>query len=123
MVDEQRFHAIYRLWQSPEGVTEQQLRDDKVNWQGENVGKSVGAADAFIITSIILPPDGSYSQVVYSADGRTGQKLPPAELWKAWAVMAAQLAKNEDLSSAKRELCQVVWDSVVAAMESIRSRS
>lgn len=83
----------------------------------DEIPEGFGACDAMIMHSIIFPPDGSYSHYMVTLDGRTGKELETLEEFKAWSMMARTLLGREDLSPGRRELVQLVWDTVVAAMK------
>lgn len=82
------------------------------------VPEGYGACDAMIMHSIIFPPDGSYSHFMVSLDGRTGEDMDTAEEFKAWTMMAATLAKRDDLSPGRKELVEYVWNTICNAMKS-----
>jgi len=64
-----------------------------------------------------------YSVVFISRDGRTGEPLPAAEVWKAWTILACQLADDEELSPGKRALCRQVHEAVRGAVLETRRAS
>lgn len=68
----------------------------------------LGGCDSLIVISQIYPDDGGYSQLMATLDGRTGEPVDNNEVWKAWAMMAADLMEREDLPSWKSELCRIV---------------
>jgi hypothetical protein len=63
-----------------------------------------GGCDAIILHSILFPEDGSYSHVLISLDGRTGRPLDSMEIFKAWTMMAHEIAAREDLEPGRRAL-------------------
>jgi len=93
-------------------------RIDKVELTAGEIPEGWGACDATIIHSIIFPPDGSYSHFLTSLDGRTGEEMDTNEFFKAWTMMAATLAKRDDLSPGKKMLASGVWEAVCNAMKS-----
>lgn len=82
-----------------------------------------GACDDIIIHSIILPPDGSYSHYLVSQKGESGKELDGNELFKAWLMMCRTLTDNESVPSAKRQLCQMVWDTFWEAQQESTEKS
>jgi len=87
-------------------------RHDPPLEKDEVIEKELGGCDSIIIISQIYPEDGSYSQAIVSLDGRTNDDVGLDELWKAWTIMAASLAKEEALSPSKRSLCNQVIEIV-----------
>ena len=79
----------------------------------EQAGPLGGACDAVLIHSIIFPDDGSYSHLAYGLDGRTGQALSSKEMWKAWVMLAKQLADRRDLDEDEHLLCKMTFQHVM----------
>jgi hypothetical protein len=75
------------------------------------------ACDAIVLLSMIYPPDGSFSLLVESLDGRTGEEVSDNELWKVWTMLATRLAKSKTLSTNKREVAQLLWETVCSAVK------
>lgn len=83
----------------------------------DEVPNGHGGCDAAVIISILYPPDGSYSAMYMSRDGRNGQPLDANEMFKAWIMWAARLSRDKTLHPAKREFVAAVWgdySSVIA---------
>ena len=72
---------------------------------GEDVRKKgLGACDQIIIHSIILPPDGSRSELIVSSDG-TGKELSSNDYFKSLFGLAHMLSQREDLDPIKKDIC------------------
>lgn len=63
-----------------------------------------GGCDAMLVVSIIRGPDGSVSYAFPSRDGETGEELAPVELFKAWSMLAHQLAEQPELPDWQRSI-------------------
>ena len=85
----------------------------------ELLEKELGGCDAVIVHSIILPGDGSRSEVIGSC-GSDGKPLSDHELWKSWVSMAWSLHQSETLSGPKKTMCDMVFKTVQAAVMSGR---
>lgn len=86
------------------------------NFTKEQLGNA-GGADALLVTSLLFPPDGSFSAQSWSWDGRNdGNPLEGADMFRVWTVLTAQLAADEELSYWQRGLAQDALTSVRAAM-------
>lgn len=85
------------------------------HWRREDLEREgLAGADAMVLISILYPPEGSYSLLPLSVDGRTGEREPlsPGEMFKAWSVWGAGLADNEDLEDWQREAAKAATDIV-----------
>lgn len=100
-----KFAVSYEIRNHPDGIRPAALSGD------------MGAADALIVVSIVEPPSGGKSYVVISTDGQ--KQLSPDEIFKAWAVMASQLAETLP-PGGRRGLAQAVFDSVQEAVTLVR---
>jgi len=64
-----------------------------------------GLCDAIIVLSILYPPDGSYSMLPISSDGRAnGRPMASMEIFKAWTLLGNWLSERSDLDAAMREI-------------------
>ena len=96
-----KYHLRYKIEAVPEGFDkEEALRD------------GCGAATAIILHSILFPEDGSYGHITASLDGRTGQPLSSMELFKAWTMMAHEVAAHTDLEPGRRALAANVQNAM-----------
>lgn len=100
----QKYHLAYNIDVRPDGMTREEVPE---NWAG---------ATAIILTSLIHGEDGSTSYGLASVDGRTGEALDDDDLFSAWCVTARRLADSEDLSEGKRELAELVFETMRAAI-------
>jgi|GEM_PF-3775579 hypothetical protein len=100
-MSDHRYRIIYKVEHHPDGVPEDQIRVS-----------GFGACDAILVGSLLYPDDGSYSSMFVSLDGRTGEELDSAEIWKAWTMLAKNLADETTLSPWKRALARNVFDVV-----------
>lgn len=96
-----RYHVTYDITHHPAGLESDEILDT-----------DRGGATAVFLGSLLYPPDGSYSAAFVSLDGRTGEPLDDAEVWKAWVMLAEHLSRSESLSDAKRELAEIVFENV-----------
>lgn len=78
-----------------------------------------GLTDSLILISMLYPADGSYSQAMVTNDGK-GDPLSANEIWKAWAVLTSALASRKDLHESKRELCELVMETIRGGLENAR---
>lgn len=104
-MNEHKYRLTYSATAHPGGI------------EKKDVPENAGACDAMIFVSMIYPPDGSFSMMHFSKDGRTDEELPVAEIWKAWALMAKSLSENLNLSPGKRAFCASVFQMVADAMK------
>jgi hypothetical protein len=74
-----------------------------------------GACDAIIIHSIIFPPDGSRSEVIYGK-GADGEPITDIEMFKSWTMMASRLAASKELDTDKKQLCGEVFEQIRMAI-------
>jgi hypothetical protein len=75
-----------------------------------------GLSDAILTASILRPEDGSYSIMWLSMEGKTGEQMESAEIWKAWYLLAEKLRADTELSAERRKLCQLLCETVRAVM-------
>lgn len=66
-----------------------------------------GGADALIGISIILPPDGSYSQAVFSIDGKENRDLTQKEIFKAWLMLGLSLHDRGELKGWQKDFVKM----------------
>ena len=104
--EEQTWHLglAFYPWDEPK------TRDEIATFFEDLGHDKFSAADAFVIMSIVLPPDGSYSQMVYSADGKTKKSVTPADQFKAWIMMSHYLMKHPDLDEGRRAFAAEVFE-------------
>ncbi len=67
----------------------EEYRDEGYTKEDATEGK--GLCDAIIGISIIYQDDGSYSQAVFSANGKTKAACTPQEIFKAWHMLGMSL--------------------------------
>ncbi len=63
-----------------------------------------GLCDAMVIISVVRQEDGSYSQMVLSADGQTKKQFTQDDLFKAWLLFGMQLADEGGVDGWKKQL-------------------
>jgi hypothetical protein len=85
------YHVSYSMEVHPEGISKEELQ-----------AKNRGGSDALFVVSILYPPDGSYSAMIRSVDGRTGEEMTDKEFFKLWALLAHRLGKSETLDEGRR---------------------
>ncbi len=100
-MSEHKYKITYKIEHHEEGLTANEIKM-----------LQRGGCDSVILISQIYPPDGSYSQVVFSKDGRTGEKVTPIDLWKAWTLLGKRLAELEGLDKGRKEFCNITWEAV-----------
>lgn len=71
-----------------------------------------GLCDAMVAISVVLPEDGSYSQLIMSADGRTKTEMTQDELFKVWLMLGMTLKKNKGLSGWKKQIVEFIGEAV-----------
>lgn len=77
-----------------------------------------GACDAVVLLSVLYPPDGSYSLLVRSRDGRTQESLPDHEVFKAWLMLSDYLANSPTIEPWRREFAREVFNSFWSLFDS-----
>ncbi len=80
---------------------------------------NLGGCDGIIVHSIILPEDGSRSEMIFSMASGGGQ-LSDDELFKSWVSMAYQLSQSKELGEGRRRLCESAFTIVQEAVVKIR---
>jgi hypothetical protein len=103
--DERPYPLTYDLRCEEPPVTAAQLNEQ------HGRGEDRGACDAAILISIVYQQTGGVSHVILSRDGRTGEPLDDRELFKAWSVMAADLARGH-LSDELKKICSDAFQSI-----------
>lgn len=93
---EQKYYVTYGVHLHPEGLPKSQIPE------------GCGACDAILIGSILLPEDGSYSQMVLGEFGKDGRPLTSKDVFKFWSVLATHLSTDPDLDEGRRALCYLV---------------
>lgn len=104
-----KYHVTYKLEARPEGLTK------------EEVPEGFGACDAGVFLSCLYPPDGSFSMLLCSLDGRTKAAMSDDEIFKVWSLLAHRLAKSTTLSENKRSFAEAVFDTFALAMKTTHS--
>lgn len=56
-----------------------------------------GLCDALFFVSIVLPSDGSYSQMVITVNGQTKEPMSDKEVFKVWMTLGLSLADRGNL--------------------------
>src|ERR1700761_5540680 len=102
---ERTYPLTYEITPRPERVPASWVRE-----------QGLAACDAVVVLSMIYPEDGSFSLAVPSLDGRTGEPVTDADLWKVWTMLAKNLSESPTLSAPKREFCELTFKAVFAAM-------
>lgn len=70
-----------------------------------------GSCDAAVVMAILYPEDGSYSVLLSSLDGRTGEDLSDHEVFKAWWVLASRLAQSTTLDPGRAQFARITFES------------
>ncbi len=96
------------------------LRAEDPPLEKDDIEAGRGACDAAILLSLIYPADGSFSMLIVSRDGRTGDEVSDAEIFKCWTLMANRLARSDTLSPNKRELARALWETFASAIRGDR---
>lgn len=91
MTDTRNYHLTYNITPHPEGIPLDQAR--KLSSE-----TGCGVTDALLVALIFYGGDGSSSHCFVGMDGRTGEDLAPAEVFKTWMMLGSQLADDERLS-------------------------
>jgi hypothetical protein len=66
-----------------------------------------GGADALIGISILLPDDGSYSQALFSIDGKENRALTQKEIFKAWMMLGVSLHDKSELKGWQKDFVKI----------------
>lgn len=107
-MNEPRYPITYDIRQEDPPLTA-----DEVRAQGRS------ATQAIVFVSLLYQPDGSFSMLVESRDGRTKDRVSANELFKVWLLLATRLKNAPDLSVGKRQLADLceglVWDALKQA--------
>ena len=105
-----KYPLTYDLRAEDPPLTRAELEAAGVVLSPLGVATGRGACDAAILLSLTYPEDGSFAMLLVSKDGRTGDVLPDAEIFKCWALLAKRLAESRTLHPAKRELARTLWE-------------
>lgn len=101
------YHLTYDVRAHPKGISEPDRPDG-------------GACDAIVISSIIGQlGEGMVSIALASLDGRTGEAIPPEDLFTVWAGMAYHLGETMP-DGGRRELARFVHERVREAILAAR---
>jgi len=73
-----------------------------------------GGCDAILVASIVRSSEGSVSYAFLSRDGETGSPLSVVEQFKAWSMLAHELAEDPELSERKRAIARDAFERVRA---------
>lgn len=104
------YHLSYSLRAHPEGISKEQV-------QAEGVGGTVvGGCDALFVTSILFPPDGSYSALFGGLDGRTGKELDDHEWFKVWMFLAKRLSESKTLDEGRKDIAGITYEMLSQAL-------
>ena len=67
-----------------------------------------GLTDCLLGISILLPPDGSYSQaIVINEHGKEKRALTPKEIFKAWSMLGMSLHQEGMLKGWQSEIVKI----------------
>ncbi len=72
----------------------------------EEAGEN-GLCDALIGISVILPEDGSYSQAVFSSNGKEKRECTQKEIFKAWLMLGLSLHDTGKLEGWQKEFVTI----------------
>lgn len=72
----------------------------------------LGSCDAAVLLSILFPEDGSYSMLLRSLDGRSGEPLSDAEVFKAWWMLAKRLGDSTTLEPRRAVLAKATFEMI-----------
>lgn len=67
-----------------------------------------GLCDAFMFVSVLLPPDGSYSQMIISSNGKTQQPMTDKEKFKVWMTLGLSLADEGKLKGWHKQMVDMM---------------
>lgn len=83
------------------------------NFSKQEVKDYGGGTDAWIFVSMLYPEDGSLSLGIVSKDGRNPEKegLDSIEIFKAWILLASELAKDNELDLFRQNFAKQVFES------------
>ena len=96
-----------------------ELRAEDPPLTAEEIEPGRRGCDAAIVLALTYPPDG-FGMLIDSMDGRTGDEVSDAELFKCWTLLAKRLAESSTLAPNKRELARTLWEVWVAEMRRVR---
>ncbi len=83
-----------------------EFRDE--GYEKEDAGNECGLTDCFLGISIILPPDGSYSQQIVIADnGKEKRSMTQKEIFKVWMTLGMSLHKEGALKGWHKEFVKL----------------
>lgn len=74
-----------------------------------------GLCDALLYVSILFPEDGSYSQQIFSVDGRNeGKPLDVEDMFRVWSLMAATLIEtlDENKQQVHLQICKNTFEMI-----------
>jgi hypothetical protein len=90
------------------------LKMDAGTFSREDIQKDPddGGCDAIFGASLLYPPDGTFSVLFFSKDGRTNSDLADEEWFKVWSMLTQRLATSKTLSEQKKSFCASVFDVI-----------
>jgi len=92
-----------------------EFRDE--GYQIEDAGEDYGLTDCFLGISILLPPDGSYSQAVVVKDnGKEKRPMTQKEIFKAWMLLGMSLHGQGELKGWQKEFVKIHAEMSIQVM-------
>ena len=85
--------------------------------------EGLGGCDAVVVFSLILPEDGSRSEMIASLDGRTGEPLDDGELFKCLIGLAHRLSESETLGRGRRGFATAIFKEARRAILAARKEA
>ena len=76
----------------------------------DDIPDTTGFCDALILHSILLPDDGSRSELIYGYNGKDSQDISDSEKFKSLIGMAYNLKDSVELGEWQRNLCNRIFE-------------
>ena len=119
MSNDQKYRVTYSIISHKDGVTRENFFP--AHMEKLKGPEDVGATDAVLVISMLYPPDGSFSMLLSTLDGRTDGEVDDNELFKVWTMLAKSLAESKTLGPGKRAFASQVFEEVRSVMLPIRA--
>ena len=88
------------------------LKSDSGNFLPSEINEDEGLCDAMAFISILHPENGSYSQAIFSHDGRTNKELTDQDKFKIWSMLGLSLSNESDLKGWHKQLVNLMAEAL-----------
>lgn len=100
-----KYPITYHVERHPDGLTVEEVKS-----------RDRGGCDEVMIIAVVRRDDGWTDTIMLSMEGRTGEPSSDEEWFKAWTLLAKNLAESKTLGEGRRLLAANVFELVRRAM-------